>query len=299
MINVTNIERFALHDGPGIRTTVFLKGCSLFCPWCANPETQTSKPELFYDQKRCISCQTCAQVCHEKAITFEADNRFHFHKEKCTFCFQCQEACTQQAIDFVGEQKEIKDVLAEVMKDKTYYDVSNGGITISGGEPLVQKDALLCLLKEAKQLGLHTAIETTLSYSLATLQEVEPYIDMFLCDFKHMDDIQLKTICGGNNTHVKTNLAYLLNKYEERVEVRIPIIPFFNHDEETIQAMLLYLKKIKAKHVALLAYHTLGKNKYDKMAKTYMQQGKMLDKKDLLAYKAFGESIGLQMKIGG
>ncbi len=298
MINITNIERFALHDGPGIRTTVFLKGCPMYCPWCANPETQDTLPTLFYDEKKCCHCHQCESNCESKAIHFDKQDQFHYDLSKCTHCDKCVQHCPQQALTFMGKQCTIEEVLEEVMKDKTYYDVSDGGITISGGEPLVQKEALLQLLKESKQRGLHTAMETALSYSLETLQEVEAYVDMFLCDLKHIDDTKVANICGGNNTLIKANLAYLL-KHHKQVEVRIPVIPHFNYEEETIKAMLVYLKKINAKSVALLPYHTLGKNKYDKMNQTYTQEGKMLDKKELLDLLAFGQEMGLQMKIGG
>ena len=299
MINVTNIERFALHDGPGIRTTLFLKGCPLYCPWCANPETQSNEPTLFHDQNRCVKCRTCEQVCASEAITFTSENEWLFNQSKCTYCNECVENCFQDALHFMGKQMEVSEILDEAMKDVLYYEESGGGISVSGGEPMVQKEQLIELLKQSKQLGLHTAIETALSYSLSSLQDVEPYVDMFLCDFKHIDNRKLKEVCGGDNILVKKNLTYLLQKHSEHTEVRIPVIPNFNYEKEVLQSMLVYLHELGAKQVALLPYHTLGKNKYDKMKQKYTQDGKMLDKKDLEHFKQFGESLGLHMKIGG
>ena len=193
MIRISNIEKFATHDGPGIRTTVFLKGCPLHCPWCANPETWKMEPVLMHDKRKCVECKTCMGVCPQQAISFP----FKWDIDKCIYCKKCEEYCLQDAISFVGNDMEIDEVIKEILKDKDYFDQSNGGVTISGGEPFMQFDAFLELIKQCKDNGLHVAVETTGNYSLDTLKKALPYVDLFLMDLKHLDAQKLKDITGG------------------------------------------------------------------------------------------------------
>lgn len=177
MINVFNIEKFATHDGPGIRTTIFLKGCNLHCPWCANPESWSIKPTLMYDLRKCIKCKKCVNVCKQKAISF--DKKFLYDRLKCIYCKKCSESCLTQALTFAGKELSINTIVDEVMKDKDYFDNSNGGITISGGEPFVQFIAMMKLIKELKKQDLHIAIETTGNYSLEYLKQALPILIYF------------------------------------------------------------------------------------------------------------------------
>lgn len=298
MINVTNIERFATHDGPGIRTVVFLKGCPLFCPWCANPETQSIKPVLMHDTRKCGLCHMCEKVCPSKAISFK-NGTFTFNESKCIRCFKCEKECLNDAIEFHGKAMELNEIMEVVMKDKAYYDNSNGGITISGGEPFVQFNGLMQILKEAKFKGLHTAIETTGNYALEKLKESLPYIDLFLYDFKHLNDETLNEVAGGNGSIIKANLEYLLKHAPEKVIVRMPMIPSFNFEYNNIIQSLDYLKSLGALEVNLLPYHSLGKVKYEKMGRTYELPVKMMENKELDEYQNYALSIGLKSKIGG
>lgn len=298
MIRVTNIERFATHDGPGIRTTVFLKGCPLHCPWCANPETQRMKPQCLYTKEKCILCHDCENVCKTKAITFK-NGSFHYDEQACSSCFACEDACLQDAIEFHGKDQSISQILEEVMKDKAYYDRSNGGLTLSGGEPFLQYDAFLNLLRKAKEKGLHIAVETTGNYTLERLQLAMPYIDLFLYDFKHLDNQVLFETIGANGAQIKENLKYLLKVDPQRVEVRIPVIPGFNYDQATLTVMLTYLSGIGVQRVALLPYHSLGKAKYEKMGWSYDLPVTMLQKEDLHLYQGIAEQLGMYVTIGG
>ncbi|MBE7722454.1 MAG: glycyl-radical enzyme activating protein [Lacrimispora celerecrescens] len=300
MIRVTNIERFATHDGPGIRTTVFLKGCPLYCPWCANPETQTSYPELLYNESKCIGCRSCEKGCGTKAITFDDNGAFHYNRNLCTDCLACEKNCMQDAIEFYGKDMELDFIMGEVMKDKDYYDNSDGGgITVSGGEPFVQLEGLIAILKASKERGLNTAVETTGNYSLKTLQAAEPYIDHFLYDFKHLDDEVLKRVTGGNGRQIKENLIYLVKMCPDKLTVRMPIIPGFNFDSALIKETLLYLRQLGVKNINLLPYHTLGKAKYEKLGRVYQMTGKMLHEEDLEEYHQYALKIGLESRIGG
>ena len=194
---------------------------------------------------------------------------------------------------------DVEEIMEEVMKDKDYYDNSRGGgITVSGGEAFIQIDGMVELLKAAKERGLNTAVETTGSYSLQTLQKAEPFIDHFLYDFKHLDDNILKKVTGGNGQLVKSNLKYLLDKDAERVNVRIPIIPGFNYETELIQKTLGYLKELGTKKVNLLPYHTLGKVKYEKIGKKYGLSNRMLHEEDLGEFHQYALELGLESRIG-
>lgn len=298
MINITNIERFATHDGPGIRTTLFLKGCPLYCPWCANPETQSVKRTMFHNAMRCVACRACEQVCPHQAITFQ-QGVFTYQEARCQRCGACERACLQDAIAFQGIEMELEAIMEELCKDRDYYENSGGGITFSGGEPFVQQDALWKLLHACKQEGFHTAVETTGNYASDLLIRMMPLIDLFLFDFKHPDDAVLHTVTGADGALIKENLRYLLKVNPQKVIVRIPVIPDFNYDKATLEHALRYLKSIGVCEVHLLPYHTLGKVKYEKMGKPYTLSKSMLQKEELAYYRDYAEKLGMQANIGG
>ena len=298
MINVFNIEKFATHDGPGIRTAVFLKGCHLHCPWCANPESWAITPTFMYDQRKCVGCLSCVNQCEHHALRFE--NGILHDSQVCVGCRKCEDVCLKEAIHFAGKQSTIDDVLKEILKDKDYFDESNGGVTISGGEPFLQFDAFLKLVKACKAKGLHVAVETTGSYSQEWVKEAFDYIDLFLLDLKHIDADKLKKVTGGNLQQVLDNIAYITSKDVSKIIIRVPVIPYFNYDEKTLHQILNTAKAYHIQEVNLLPYHTLGKNKWDQMHQTYqLGNEKMLDKKALQAYVEYGETIGVKVKLGG
>lgn len=294
MIRISNIEKFATHDGPGIRTTVFLKGCFLHCPWCANPETWKSEPVLMHDAKKCVECKTCMHVCECGAISFP----FQWDMDACVYCKKCEEYCLQGAISFAGKDMEINEVIKEVLKDKDYFDQSNGGITISGGEPFMQLDAFLELIKQCKNNGLHVAVETTGNYSLDTLKKALPYIDLFLMDLKHLDAQKLKDITGGNLDLILNNFKYLAQHCPNKVIVRMPVIPRFNDD--ICEDVIRFCANLKLSEVNLLPFHTMGKSKWNQLNKEFMyDKDKMMDRNDLTPYIDVGKQLGVYVKIGG
>ena len=294
MIRISNIEKFATHDGPGIRTTVFLKGCFLHCPWCANPETWKSEPVLMHDEKKCVECKTCMHVCERGAISFP----FQWDMDACVYCKKCEEYCLQGAISFAGKDMEINEVIKEVLKDKDYFDQSNGGITISGGEPFMQLDAFLELIKQCKNNGLHVAVETTGNYSLDTLKKALPYIDLFLMDLKHLDAQKLKDITGGNLDLILNNFKYLAQHCPNKVIVRMPVIPRFNDD--ICEDVIRFCANLKLSEVNLLPFHTMGKSKWNQLNKEFMyDKDKMMDRNDLTPYIDVGKQLGVYVKIGG
>lgn len=294
MIRISNIEKFATHDGPGIRTTVFLKGCFLHCPWCANPETWKSEPVLMHDAKKCVECKTCMHVCEHGAISFP----FQWDMDKCIYCKKCENYCLQDAISFAGKDMEINEVIKEILKDKDYFDQSNGGITISGGEPFMQLDAFLELIKQCKNNGLHVAVETTGNYCLDTLKEALPYIDLFLMDLKHLDAQKLKDITGGNLDLILNNFKYLAQHCPNKVIVRMPVIPRFNDD--ICEDVIRFCANLKLSEVNLLPFHTMGKSKWNQLNKEFMyDKDKMMDRNDLTPYIDVGKQLGVYVKIGG
>lgn len=298
MISVCNLERFATHDGDGIRSVVFFQGCPLRCPWCANPESQVIAQQLMYDELACIQCHSCVNVCPNNAITFH-DKTLHWSQSQCKQCHACETECLQNAISFCGERRSIHDIMSEVMKDKAYYDTSNGGITISGGEPFVQFDQFLSLLKQCKKEQLHVTVETCGQYPLYQLEEAYPYIDTFYFDIKHIDPTIYQTTVHGDLKQVEENLHYLVSKDPTRVVFRTPVIPGFNYNTSTLYQILDMAKDMHVKEVHFLPYHTLALGKYKKMLLDYPWSTTSLKPNDLEPYKIYASQIGVSFKIGG
>ena len=208
MGRIFNIQRFSVNDGPGIRTTVFLKGCPLNCVWCHNPESKSEKTELFYNYEKCTSCRKCAAVCKNGCHLFEGEKHI-FDRKKCTVCGKCADQCLTGALETVGYDRTADEVIAEVLKDKDFYDNSGGGMTLSGGEPLLQFDFTYELLKKAKENKLHTCIETCGFTEFYRLQKIAPLVDIFLYDYKETDAYRHKEFTGASNETIIKNLKLL------------------------------------------------------------------------------------------
>lgn len=298
MINVFDIERFATHDGDGIRTVVYLKGCMLRCPWCSNPESWKIEPELMFDQKKCSGCRLCEINCDSGAIYFKA-GKFHYNKSINDLCQKSVEQCPTGALKIVGKSMSFEEILEVVMKDEAYYRNSGGGLTISGGEPFFQSAALLGLLKASKEKGLNVAIETTGNTELQHIQAAAPYIDTFLFDIKHLDLAKLKKVVGADGEKVMMNFECLATLCPEKVVIRVPVIPGFNDADDFLQQVLVLAKDAKVREVNLLPYHNLAQNKWEMLLKPFVMDEPMMDKNELKCWKAKGEAMGVRVKIGG
>ena len=297
--SIMEIERFAIHDGPGIRSIVFLQGCPLRCPWCANPESQEIKPQLMYNEDKCIKCGTCVKNCPQQAIKIE-DFKLVFNRDICAHCKTCENNCPSGAINFIGDEVSIDEIVAEVLKDRPFYDESNGGVTISGGEPFVQYNALKELLNRFFEEDISVAIETTGDTNWNKIEDLIPYIDYFLFDLKLPTAERINLVTKRNGERILENLKKLASRVPEKITLRVPVIPNYNYDEETIRKIIDIGAELKVSQIHLLPYHTLGVSKYDQLGKEYDLKGfKMLSKEDLKNLVDYGNSKGVHTQAGG
>ncbi|MBD3254691.1 MAG: glycyl-radical enzyme activating protein [Candidatus Lokiarchaeota archaeon] len=266
---VFHIQRFVLHDGPGIRTTVFLKGCPLRCKWCHNPEGLEAYPELGYIESRCVLCQKCVEICPVKAIEIWEEG-VSINRKDCSVCFKCVNICPSKALEIIGEYKTPEEIIHEVMNDVEFYEESGGGLTISGGEPLAQSKELLELLKKAKENNLHICLDTTGYRDWEVFENILDYVDVVLYDIKQLDDILHKELTGVSNQLILQNLKRCVKKNIE-VLVRIPIIQGqnFNKVESELPKYLKHLIGLGIKRFELIPYHKFGEQKYHMMGKDY------------------------------
>lgn len=254
---IGNISRYALHDGPGIRTTVFLKGCTLHCPWCHNPELISPEPEIAFYPERCISCGDCQAVCPQASVHLQSENRID--RKRCTGCGLCAESCPAEALTLVGKEYELEELVEIVLRDRLFYERSGGGVTLSGGEPTQQLLFLSALLGRLRRERIHTTIETNGLFSYeqfaaACLDQV----DLIFFDLKLIDSDRHHEVIGSTNTVILENLARLLTKRAQDVIVRIPVIPGYTATRENIGRIGRFLRQQKALHYSLLPYHPYG-----------------------------------------
>lgn len=263
---VFNIQRFCLHDGPGIRTVVFLKGCPLRCKWCSNPESQSPLREMMYFRKLCIGCGKCISLCPLRAIS--ARNKVFIDKNKCNSCGLCVKNCPAQALRISGEFYSSDQLFDLVIKDKNFFDLSNGGVTFSGGEPLLQPIFLKAILKKLKQYNIKTAIETAGYCHRDVLSAIAPDTDMFMFDIKHISEAEHKKGTGVGISRIIRNLKYL-SQIHGNIMVRIPLIPGYNMHKNTLDRIVRMMVSYKVKYIQLMPYHNYGLVKYDSIGKKY------------------------------
>jgi len=275
---IFNVQRFSLHDGPGIRTTVFLKGCPLDCLWCHNPESKKIQPQLAWTENRCIGCGRCEEVCEHSVHIHEQNEQGQFIKkvlfEKCVSCGKCTEVCPNTALEIMGKQVTPETVLDEVARDIPFYKNSGGGMTLSGGEAAMQPEFALELLRGAKERGIHTAIETAGFINWDVFERFLPYLDMVLYDSKQMDPQKHKEYIGQSNELIHENLRRFCQADKTvEVVVRTPVIPGYNDDAENFKKLadfLLTMERIP--RVEVLPYNPLAGSKHPRLGIEYIPQ---------------------------
>lgn len=260
---IFEIKRFAVHDGDGIRTTVFLKGCPLKCVWCHNPEGIGFQPQLAYYESKCISCGTCASVCPAAAHTFKGGEH-QYDPGKCIGCGKCAEECFAGALTYYGKEMTVDELVPLLLEDKDFYDNSDGGVTLSGGECLMQTDFCAELLKQLKENGVHTAVDTCGFVAREAIDKVLPYTDVFLYDMKAFDeDVHIKCT-GHSNKIILENLEYL-DANGKDIEIRIPYVPGYNSDQ--IVKMAEFMSRLQhLLKVRVLPYHNYAGSKYQSLS---------------------------------
>ncbi|MGL4912367.1 MAG: trans-4-hydroxy-L-proline dehydratase activase [Romboutsia sp.] len=267
---VINIQKCSIHDGPGIRTTIFFKGCPLKCAWCHNPESQSYTKEVMYNKEQCRNCEICMSKCPNNAIYKENDN-IYLSKEKCIFCETCLDYCLNNAREIVGKEYSIKEIMKEIEKDMIFYEQSNGGVTLSGGEVMALNiDFIKELLKSCSDKGIHTSIDTCGYTSFDNFDKVLPYTKLFLYDIKLIDCKKHKLFTDVDNTLILNNVKKLSEK-GANINIRIPLIEGVNVDDENIEIkkIISFLLPLNIKYVNLLPYHDIGMYKYQKLYKEY------------------------------
>ena len=261
---VFDIQKFSIHDGPGIRTTVFLKGCPLRCRWCHNPESNTIRPQLSFMPERCIGCGFCFERCPNQAHRMLGDTHV-LDRDKCVACGACTEKCYAEALEMIGREETVEEVLAEVLKDKPFYETSNGGMTVSGGEPLMQVEFTEELLRQAKEAGLHCAVETSGYGAFERIERLLPYVDLWLYDIKSIDEAQHRELTGVSNATILAN-ARSLHDRSAQLLLRFPLVPGYNDSDADLVALAAFARELPGTlGVEIMPYHRLGEGKLERL----------------------------------
>ncbi|WP_308560861.1 glycyl-radical enzyme activating protein [uncultured Klebsiella sp.] len=298
---IFNIQRYSTHDGPGIRTVVFLKGCSLGCRWCQNPESRARAADLLYDARLCLDgCDLCQQAAPD-VMTRTLDGLI-IHREKLTAAHigKLRDCCPTMALTVCGEEKSVKEIMTTVLRDKPFYDRSGGGVTLSGGEPFMNPELARQLFAASRSAGIHTAVETCLHVPWKYVEPSLPFIDLFLADLKHVNEAIFRQWTDGSAHRVLENLQRVAQAGKKLI-IRVPLIQGFNANEADITAITDFAAdRLKVGEIHFLPYHTLGMNKYQLLGQPYTAPDKPLAAPELLTFaQHYAQSKGLTATLRG
>jgi pyruvate formate lyase activating enzyme len=295
---VFDIRHYSVHDGPGIRTTVFFKGCPLACWWCHNPEGRLPKPSLMFFEDRCVACGECAAVCPHGAVVLD-EGGVHTNAEVCRACGTCADACPSGARELAGRWMSVPEVMQEIEKDRVFYDQSGGGVTLSGGEPLAQPHFFEALLEACAARGIHTVVETCGFARRELLLSLAPKVDLFLFDLKLFDAARHQTYVGVSNQAILANLEALARK-AKGIVIRYPVIPGINDQAEEVAATGDFLAGLGLTRIDLLPYHQTGVSKYRRLAMDYrLPELKPPSTDDLHEVVQAFSRAGMTVRVGG
>jgi len=304
---VFNIQGYSIHDGPGIRTVVFVKGCPMRCLWCSNPESQYPQPEVEFFERRCIKCGRCLAACDRGAINpdLEVKSGHKMDKSLCDECGECARQCPVGALRLVGEDMKVSEVLDRIRKDTAYYRRSGGGVTLSGGEPLAQPEFSLSILRACHNSNIHTAMETAGHVPWQHFEDVLAFTDLVLYDVKHIDDTAHRQMTGVSNRLILQNARRVAQSGISMI-VRIPVIPGLNQTAGNLRATASFVSDLGVREVHLLPYHEFGRDKYARLSREYGMErdGRSVSLHEgngmsAMEAKAALEDHGLLVQIGG
>jgi pyruvate formate lyase activating enzyme len=300
MGNIYDIKRFTAHDGPGIRSLVFFKGCPLRCRWCANPESQQFSSQLMFYKNKCAGCGKCIAVCPNAAVLRDETFGFIAEGSKCNACGICAEACLYGAREIIGKMYTVEEVLSAVLKDSMHYDNSGGGVTLTGGEPFMQPEFIFGLLKALKAYSVNIAVETSGYTKWEYIERALPYIDLIYFDLKHIDGEAHKEYTGVSAEPILRNLKKLNSGlYNGELVIRVPFIPGVNSSDEVQSHIFSYLSGLKSvERVEIMPYHRLGSSKYEGLGLQYGLKCVEPVEKDGLKYLTdMGKRFGLKVQV--
>jgi pyruvate formate lyase activating enzyme len=297
---IYNMQRFAIHDGPGIRTLIYMKGCPLKCLWCSSPQTQKPSPEILHIELNCKKCGRCIEACPNDAITISDDECIKIDRKLCQSCGECVETCLNQALKLAGKSITVEELFQEVNKDSPFYRRSNGGITVGGGEPTMQHEFVAAFLKRCKQIYIHTAIESCGYVKWEYLEKILKYLDLAYFDIKHMDPLVHKELTGVSNELILENIKKASILYP--VIIRIPIAPGLNDSDENILATAKFAAELgkNLQRIEILPYHKFGTHLYDQLDMEYKLKNVEPPKDEHMEkLKELIELCGVKAQIGG
>ena len=296
---IFDIKPFSIHDGPGIRTTVFFKGCPLQCAWCHNPEGISNEQEIVWHESRCIFCLDCVDNCPNHALRYE-NNRIVTDMRLCEECQHCADICPTTALEIIGWETTVEDLVEVVIRDRPFFEESGGGITCSGGEPLMQSDFLYAFLEALKAKGIHTVLDTSGFATQERLQKVLPVTDFILYDLKVMDKLAHQEATKVDNQLILQNLI-MLSGTKAKVRIRLPLIPGINDGEDNIRDMIHFLlQETRFRTVDILPYHDKAQTKYERLHQAYLlQTSTVIEDASVEAIRQKFIDAGFESKIGG
>ncbi|HHR6080230.1 TPA: choline TMA-lyase-activating enzyme [Providencia alcalifaciens] len=303
---IFNIQKYSIYDGDGIRTLIFLKGCNIRCPWCANPEGLSSQFQVMFSHDKCVGCGKCVDVCpagiHYMTTNEQGDAVHRVNRSiDCIGCRKCEEVCISDALDIMGKDVTVSEMMEIIMQDYDFYISSGGGVTIGGGEMSLQTDFAVELLRECKKMMINTAVETQGTTSLANYEKLAEVVDLFLFDVKHIDTVQHKNLFGIGNENVRRNLERLM-ELGANVVMRMPLVRGYNDSFDAITGAIEYAMELSKRgnlsRIDILPYHQLGRGKYDKLDMIYpIQKDPTYSAEELDQLEAFFKKFDFDIRL--